>query len=158
MIGACGFVKCFTCLYRRVQVHPPVFGSGCYGDTIDLVTLPAVLRQASRPARPLALLELYQEATARHGCHWTTDLLRTAREAGSAEYAYEVMYSLEDVAERTADELRLSRRGPRRRELDRPEAGRLGPQRGAGGEERQRRAHEPRDRASHAAKIHGKQS
>ena len=58
----------------------------------------------------------------------------------------------------TADELRLSRRGSRRGKLDRPEVGRLGRHRRPGGEARQRRAHEPPDRASHAAKIHGKQS
>jgi hypothetical protein len=39
------------------------------------------------------------------------DLLRTAREAGSAEYGYEVMYSLAGVAERAADELRGALRG-----------------------------------------------
>src|SRR3989449_6029414 len=52
----------------------------------------------------------------------------------------------------TADELRLSHRGSRRGEIDRPEAGRLGRQRRASGEERPRRPHEPPDRASHAAK------
>ncbi|HWC82261.1 MAG TPA: DAK2 domain-containing protein [Pseudonocardiaceae bacterium] len=38
------------------------------------------------------------------------DMLRTEREAGSAEYAYEVMYSLADVPEHTADRLRSALR------------------------------------------------
>jgi DAK2 domain fusion protein YloV len=38
------------------------------------------------------------------------DALRTAREAGSAEYAYEVMYTLAEVPEDTADALRESLR------------------------------------------------
>jgi uncharacterized protein len=39
------------------------------------------------------------------------DALRTAREAGSADYAYEVMYSLDGVAEQAADRLRAELRG-----------------------------------------------
>ncbi|HEX3791148.1 MAG TPA: DAK2 domain-containing protein [Pseudonocardiaceae bacterium] len=39
------------------------------------------------------------------------DLLRTAREAGSTEYAYEVMYALDRVDDPAADVLRVSLRG-----------------------------------------------
>jgi hypothetical protein len=45
---------------------------------IDLITLPAVLRQAGRPLPGPDVLALYQEAALRHGLHWTTDGLRAA--------------------------------------------------------------------------------
>ncbi|MFF0629894.1 hypothetical protein [Streptomyces sp. NPDC004296] len=45
---------------------------------IDLITLPAVLRQAGRPLPGPDVRALYQHAAARHGLHWTTNSLRAA--------------------------------------------------------------------------------
>ncbi|MFC8710336.1 MULTISPECIES: hypothetical protein [unclassified Streptomyces] len=45
---------------------------------IDVVTLPAVLRQAGVPLRGPDVLTLYQDAARRHGIHWTSRSLRAA--------------------------------------------------------------------------------
>ncbi|MFE4018518.1 hypothetical protein ACFXPZ_14005 [Streptomyces sp. NPDC059101] len=61
-----------VCLIDIETLRPDVTG------LIDLITLPAVLRQAGRPMAGPDVRELYRAATARHGATWTTTDLRAA--------------------------------------------------------------------------------
>ncbi|WJY43271.1 hypothetical protein QT196_39110 (plasmid) [Streptomyces sp. P9-2B-2] len=59
-----------VCLIDIETLRPDVTG------LIDLITLPAVLRQAGHPIAGPDVRELYRAATARHGAAWTTSDLR----------------------------------------------------------------------------------
>ncbi|MCX5326294.1 hypothetical protein [Streptomyces sp. NBC_00120] len=61
-----------ACLIDIETVRPDITG------LVDLVTLPAVLRQAGTPLPGAEVRELYRAATARHGATWTTGDLRAA--------------------------------------------------------------------------------
>lgn len=61
-----------VCLIDVETLRPDITG------LIDLVTLPAVLRQAGRATSGAEVRELYRAATAQHGASWTTDGLRGA--------------------------------------------------------------------------------
>ncbi|WP_336052216.1 hypothetical protein [Streptomyces sp. CA2R101] len=61
-----------VCLIDIETLRPDVTG------LIDLITLPAVLRQAGRAMPGPVVRELYRAATARHGARWTTPDLRAA--------------------------------------------------------------------------------
>ncbi len=61
-----------VCLIDIETLRPDITG------LIDLITLPAVLRQAGRPMAGTEVRELYRTAAARHGATWTTKKLRAA--------------------------------------------------------------------------------
>lgn len=61
-----------ACLIDIETLRPDITG------LIDLITLPAVLRQAGRPTPSAEVRELYHTATTRHGANWTTKTLRAA--------------------------------------------------------------------------------
>ncbi|WP_433856670.1 hypothetical protein [Streptomyces kronopolitis] len=61
-----------VCLIDIETVRPDITG------LVDLITLPAVLRQAGTPLPGAEVRELYRAATVRHGATWTTDDLCAA--------------------------------------------------------------------------------
>ncbi|MFE9016807.1 hypothetical protein [Streptomyces cyaneofuscatus] len=71
-------------------VRPDVTG------LIDLVTLPAVLRQAGIPLPGPAVRDLYQQAARRHGLNWTTPALRSALNAYRAATGLATLHTLAD--------------------------------------------------------------
>ncbi|MFD7735300.1 hypothetical protein ACFV6F_33570 [Kitasatospora phosalacinea] len=71
------------------SVRPDVTG------LIDLITLPAVLRQAGHELAPARVLDLYLEATTAQGARWTTDSLKTALRAYAAATALESLHGLD---------------------------------------------------------------
>jgi len=73
-----------------------VVDAGGQGLVLVLDELAAEITGRERPIGPFPTARAPRDA----------DTLRTAREAGSTEYGYEVMYSLAAVPERAADELR----------------------------------------------------
>lgn len=79
-----------------VLARAGVVDAGAQGLTLVLDELAALVNERETAAKPLPGTRAPRDAAA----------LRTAREAGSADYAYEVMYSLTDVAEAAAEHLR----------------------------------------------------
>ncbi|HEY3610043.1 MAG TPA: DAK2 domain-containing protein [Pseudonocardiaceae bacterium] len=73
-----------------------VVDAGGQGLVLVLDELAAEVTGRERPSGPIQTSRALRDA----------DSLRTAREAGSTEYGYEVMYSLAAVPERAVDELR----------------------------------------------------
>lgn len=73
-----------------------VVDAGGQGLVLVLDELAAEVTGRERPSAPIQTARALRDA----------DSLRTAREAGSTEYGYEVMYSLAAVPERAVDELR----------------------------------------------------
>ncbi|MFE7492170.1 hypothetical protein [Kitasatospora sp. NPDC057541] len=71
------------------SVRPDVTG------LIDLVTLPAVLRQAGHELGPDRLLGLYLDATAARGGNWTADSLKAALRAYAAATGLESLHGLD---------------------------------------------------------------
>ncbi|MFE6867743.1 hypothetical protein ACFVFS_14375 [Kitasatospora sp. NPDC057692] len=71
------------------SVRPDVTG------LIDLVTLPAVLRQAGHELGPDRVLGLYLDATAARGGNWTADSLKTALRAYAAATGLESLHGLD---------------------------------------------------------------
>ncbi|MFF3264975.1 hypothetical protein ACFYWO_38160 [Streptomyces sp. NPDC002932] len=71
------------------SVRPDVTG------LIDLITLPAVLRQAGHETGPDRALNLYLEATAAHGARWTARSLKAALRAYAAATGLESLHGLD---------------------------------------------------------------
>ncbi|MFJ3713242.1 MULTISPECIES: hypothetical protein [unclassified Streptomyces] len=71
------------------SVRPDVTG------LIDLVTLPAVLRQAGHELSPDRVLGLYLDATAALGAHWTAGSLKSALCAYAAATGLEGLHGLD---------------------------------------------------------------
>ncbi|MFJ4672766.1 hypothetical protein [Kitasatospora purpeofusca] len=71
------------------SVRPDVTG------LIDLVTLPAVLRQAGHEFSPARVLGLYLDATAARGARWTTGTLKSALRAYAAATGLESLHGLD---------------------------------------------------------------
>ncbi|OKJ62458.1 hypothetical protein [Streptomyces sp. CB02261] len=65
---------------------------------VDLVTLPAVLRQAGRPLPGREVLALYRAAAARHGITWTGPALRAALTAFARATGLDTLDGLADPA------------------------------------------------------------
>lgn len=86
-----------------VLARAGVVDAGATGLVLVLDELHAAVTGSDRPDRP-------DPAVARRAPR-DAQSLRTAREAGSTEYAYEVMYSLDDVADDSAEALRGALRG-----------------------------------------------
>ncbi|MFG2848711.1 hypothetical protein ACGF12_36995 [Kitasatospora sp. NPDC048296] len=70
------------------SVRPDVTG------LIDLVTLPAVLRQAGHELGPDQVLGLYRDATAARGASWTAGSLKSALRAYAAASGLESLHGL----------------------------------------------------------------
>lgn len=70
------------------SVRPDVTG------LIDLVTLPAVLRQAGHEISPARVLGLYLDATAAQGANWTARSLKAALRAYAAATGLESLHGL----------------------------------------------------------------
>ncbi|MEU1284539.1 hypothetical protein [Kitasatospora sp. NPDC005856] len=71
------------------SVRPDVTG------LIDLVALPAVLRQAGHELSPDQVLGLYLDATAAQGANWTADSLKSALHAYAAAPGLESLHDLD---------------------------------------------------------------
>ncbi|KOV29099.1 hypothetical protein ADK60_18000 [Streptomyces sp. XY431] len=71
------------------SVRPDVTG------LIDLVTLPAVLRQAGHEFSPTQVLGLYLDATAARGARWTAGSLKSALRAYAAATGLESLHGLD---------------------------------------------------------------
>ncbi|MFF7455967.1 hypothetical protein [Kitasatospora sp. NPDC008115] len=71
------------------SVRPDVTG------LIDLVTLPAVLRQAGHELSPAQVLGLYLDATAAGGARWTAGSLKSALRAYAAATGLESLHGLD---------------------------------------------------------------
>lgn len=71
------------------SVRPDVTG------LIDLVTLPAVLRQAGHELGPARVLGLYLDATAARGARWTAGSLKAALRAYAAATGLESLHGLD---------------------------------------------------------------
>ncbi|MGE7439934.1 hypothetical protein [Kitasatospora sp. NPDC001175] len=70
-------------------VRPDVTG------LIDLVTLPAVYRQAGHEMHPAKVMDLYLNATAAHGASWTTSSLKAALRAFTAATGLQSLHGLD---------------------------------------------------------------
>ncbi|MFJ9620035.1 hypothetical protein [Streptomyces noursei] len=70
-------------------VRPDVTG------LIDLVPLPAVLRQAGHELSPNRVLGLYLDATAARGASWTAGTLKSALRAYAAATGLESLHGLD---------------------------------------------------------------
>lgn len=70
------------------SVRPDVTG------LIDLITLPAVLRQAGHELSPARALGLYLDSTAALGARWTADSLKTALRTYAAATGLESLHGL----------------------------------------------------------------
>ncbi len=62
---------------------------------IDLVTLPAVLRQAGHEPGPARVLGLYLDATTALGARWTAGSLKNALRAYAAATGLESLHGLD---------------------------------------------------------------
>ncbi|HEY4023857.1 MAG TPA: DAK2 domain-containing protein, partial [Pseudonocardiaceae bacterium] len=79
-----------------VLARAGVVDAGAQGLTLVLDELAALVNDREATVKPLTGVRTPRDAAA----------LSTAREAGSTDYAYEVMYALTDVAEQAANQLR----------------------------------------------------